>query len=174
MKPSRAAALALVGWYLILPLPVRAAGGACDHVRSGQLKSDLSPSRLATDAARSSEPGPMLLTSTTASLISFGCIFGGSLAGIDLRSALPARYSPDEEKDVLRLGRGLITTLSALVAGPAAPVSTAKKLVRCQAQPSDTASHKRDSGRPLRRSSCMAQRNQERLHATPSVIRSRL
>ena len=28
MKPSRAAALALVGWYLILPLPVRAAGSA--------------------------------------------------------------------------------------------------------------------------------------------------
>jgi hypothetical protein len=41
-----------------------AAGPRCgqrsDHVRSGQLKSDLSPSRLATDAARSSEPGPML------------------------------------------------------------------------------------------------------------------
>jgi hypothetical protein len=64
------------------------------------------------------------VTSTTASLISFGCIFGGSLAGIVLRSALPERYFTDEEKDVLRLGLGLITTLSALVLGLL--ISTAK------------------------------------------------
>ena len=64
------------------------------------------------------------MTSTTASLISFGCIFGGSLAGIVLRSALPERYFTDEEKDVLRLGLGLITTLSALVLGLL--ISTAK------------------------------------------------
>ena len=32
MKPLHIAALALVGWYLMLPLPVRAAGGGCDHV----------------------------------------------------------------------------------------------------------------------------------------------
>jgi hypothetical protein len=64
------------------------------------------------------------MTSTTASLISFGCIFGGSLTGIRLRSALPGRYFTDEEKDVLRLGLGLITTLSALVLGLL--ISTAK------------------------------------------------
>jgi Protein of unknown function (DUF4239) len=64
------------------------------------------------------------MTSTTASLISFGCIFGGSLTGIVLRSALPERYFTNEEKDVLRLGLGLITTLSALVLGLL--ISTAK------------------------------------------------
>jgi hypothetical protein len=64
------------------------------------------------------------MTSTTASLISFGCIFGGSLTGIVLRSVLPERYFTDEEKDVLKLGLGLITTLSALVLGLL--ISTAK------------------------------------------------
>ena len=64
------------------------------------------------------------MTSTTASLISFGCIFCGSLAGIVLRSVLPGRYFTDEQKDVLRLGLGLITTLSALVLGLL--ISTAK------------------------------------------------
>src|SRR6267378_4949894 len=64
------------------------------------------------------------MTCTRASLISFGCIFGGSLTGIVLRSALPERYFTNEEKDVLRLGLGLITTLSALVLGLL--ISTAK------------------------------------------------
>ena len=65
-----------------------------------------------------------VMTSTTASLISFGCIFGGSLTGIALRSVLPVRYFTNEAKDVLRLGLGLITTLSALVLGLL--ISTAK------------------------------------------------
>ena len=64
------------------------------------------------------------MTSTIASLISFGCIFGGSLTGVALRSVLPQRYLTDEDKDVLRLGLGLITTLSALVLGLL--ISTAK------------------------------------------------
>src|SRR5690349_2099155 len=59
-----------------------------------------------------------------ASLISFGCIFGGGLMGIFLRSFLPERYFTNEEQDVLKLGLGLITTLSALVLGLL--VSTAK------------------------------------------------
>jgi Protein of unknown function (DUF4239) len=64
------------------------------------------------------------VTSTTVSLISFGVILGGSLAGIVLRSVLPERYFTDEEKDVLRLGLGLVTMLSALVLSLL--VSTAK------------------------------------------------
>jgi hypothetical protein len=64
------------------------------------------------------------VTSTTASLISFGCIFGSSLTGIALRSVLPERDFTNGEKDVLRLGLGLITTLSALVLGLL--ISTAK------------------------------------------------
>jgi hypothetical protein len=57
-------------------------------------------------------------------LISFGCIFGGSLTGMAVRSVLPEHYFTNEAKDVLRLGLGLITTLSALVLGLL--VSTAK------------------------------------------------
>ena len=64
------------------------------------------------------------MTSTTTSLISFACIFGGSLTGIVLRSVLPERYFTNEERDVLRLELGLITTLSALVLGLL--ISTAK------------------------------------------------
>jgi hypothetical protein len=64
------------------------------------------------------------VTSTTVSLISFGVILGGSLAGIVLRSVLPERYFTNEEKDVLRLGLGLVTMLSALVLSLL--VSTAK------------------------------------------------
>src|SRR4029077_8833876 len=62
--------------------------------------------------------------STVIESISFGCIFGGALAGIIVRSLLPERYFQDEAKDVLRLGLGLITTLSALVLGLL--ISTAK------------------------------------------------
>jgi hypothetical protein len=50
-------------------------------------------------------------------LISFGCIFGGALTGMALRTVLPERYFTNEEKEVLRLSLGLITTLSALVLG---------------------------------------------------------
>jgi hypothetical protein len=64
------------------------------------------------------------VTSTTITLISFACIFVGSLAGIAVRSVLPERYFTSEEKDVLRLGLGLIATLSALVLGLL--ISTAK------------------------------------------------
>jgi hypothetical protein len=64
------------------------------------------------------------VTSTTTSLISFACIFGGSLTGVVLRTVLPERYFTDEAKDILRLGLGLITTLSALVLGLL--ISTAK------------------------------------------------
>lgn len=64
------------------------------------------------------------MRSTITGLISFGCIFGGALTGIVLRSVLPERYFTNGDKDVLRLGLGLITTLSELVLGLL--ISTAK------------------------------------------------
>jgi hypothetical protein len=64
------------------------------------------------------------VTSTIITLISFACIFGGSLIGIFIRSVLPERYFSNEEKDALRLGLGLVATLSALVLGLL--ISTAK------------------------------------------------
>jgi hypothetical protein len=63
-------------------------------------------------------------TTTITTLIAFGLIFAGALAGIFLRSVLPERYFTNELKDVLRLALGLITTLNALVLGLL--ISTAK------------------------------------------------
>jgi hypothetical protein len=64
------------------------------------------------------------MTSTMISLIAFAFIFGGALIGIGVRSVLPERYFTSEEDSVLKLGLGLIATLSAMVLGLL--VSTAK------------------------------------------------
>ena len=45
------------------------------------------------------------------------CTFGGALLGIWLRAALPAHHLRDESRDTVRLGIGLVATLTALVLG---------------------------------------------------------
>jgi Protein of unknown function (DUF4239) len=60
----------------------------------------------------------------TISLITFACVFGGALLGLVLRAIAPERHLPDEAKDVIKLGLGLITTMNALVLGLL--ISTAK------------------------------------------------
>jgi hypothetical protein len=47
--------------------------------------------------------------------IIFGCVFGGVLVGMFLRAVLPERHLSAETKDVVKLGMGLIATMSALV-----------------------------------------------------------
>src|ERR1700677_4106131 len=49
--------------------------------------------------------------------IVFGCTFGGALFGMTLRAMLPERHLNAETKEVVKLGTGLIATLSALVLG---------------------------------------------------------
>ncbi len=56
--------------------------------------------------------------------IVFGCVFGGALFGIFLRSALPEHHLSAESKDAVKVGIGLIATMTALVLGLL--VSTAK------------------------------------------------
>ena len=51
------------------------------------------------------------------SLVAFGCIFGGILIGMILRSVLPEHHLSDESKDAVKLGIGMIATLAALVLG---------------------------------------------------------
>lgn len=51
------------------------------------------------------------------SLIAFVCIFGGTLIGMFLRTALPKHHLSDESKDVVKMGIGTIATLAALVIG---------------------------------------------------------
>jgi hypothetical protein len=47
----------------------------------------------------------------------FVCVFGGALLGMFLRAVLPAHHLNVDSKDVVKLGMGLIATMSALVLG---------------------------------------------------------
>ena len=49
--------------------------------------------------------------------VAFTVIFGGALLGMLLRLVLPEPHLSADTKDVVRLGTGLIATLSALVLG---------------------------------------------------------
>jgi len=49
--------------------------------------------------------------------IVFACTFGGAVVGMILRAVLPEHHLSTESKDVVKLGTGLIATLSALVLG---------------------------------------------------------
>jgi hypothetical protein len=51
------------------------------------------------------------------SLIAFGCIFGGMVIGTVLRSVLPEHHLSADSKDAVKMGIGMIATLSALVLG---------------------------------------------------------
>jgi len=53
----------------------------------------------------------------TISLIAFGCIFGGTLLGMFLRTMVPKDHVSDESRDGLKLGIGMLATLTALVLG---------------------------------------------------------
>ena len=50
-------------------------------------------------------------------LIVFVCTLGGALLGMWLRATLPAEHLRDESRDTVRLGIGLVATLTALVLG---------------------------------------------------------
>jgi hypothetical protein len=49
--------------------------------------------------------------------IAFACVFGGALFGLFLRTRLREHHLSAESKDVVKLGIGLIATMSALVLG---------------------------------------------------------
>ena len=50
-------------------------------------------------------------------IIVFTCTFGGALLGMWLRAALPEHHLRDESRDTMKLGIGLVATLTALVLG---------------------------------------------------------
>ena len=51
------------------------------------------------------------------SLIVFACVLGGAFLGIFLRNTLPKRHLTEATKDVVKLGTGLIGTITGLVLG---------------------------------------------------------
>jgi hypothetical protein len=57
------------------------------------------------------------MSAFASSLIVFACIFGGALFGMFLRAVLPAHHFDDDTKDVIKLGMGLVATMTALVLG---------------------------------------------------------
>ncbi len=65
-----------------------------------------------------------LMEPLTISLITFACVFGGTLVGMLLRMTIPERDFNQEAQDVLKLALGLILTMNALVLGLL--ISTAK------------------------------------------------
>ena len=56
------------------------------------------------------------IPSTSASL-TFACAFGGALLGTYIRSLLPPTHLSKESQDVMRLGMGLVATMTALLLG---------------------------------------------------------
>ena len=57
------------------------------------------------------------MSSMVIACIVFACVFGGTLFGLFLRTVLPEDHLSPDSKDVVKLGIGLIATMSALVLG---------------------------------------------------------
>ena len=58
-----------------------------------------------------------MTSSLSIGLLSVGCIFGGALLGLLLRGLLPEPHLRDESKDTVKVGAGMMATISALVLG---------------------------------------------------------
>ena len=64
---------------------------------------------------------PLITSTLVLGLIVFACAFGGALLGLLLRAVLPEHHLRTESKDVVKLGMGLIATMSALVLSGCGP-----------------------------------------------------
>jgi len=58
-----------------------------------------------------------IVNPTAIGLIVFAFVLGGALLGMSLRAALPEEHLSNESKDTVRLGSGLIATMTALILG---------------------------------------------------------
>lgn len=57
------------------------------------------------------------MNATLVGLVAFGCAFGGTLIGMWLRTTLPEHHLDEDSRDTIKLGIGLIATMTALVLG---------------------------------------------------------
>src|SRR5271155_5843094 len=57
------------------------------------------------------------MNSIAISVIVFACVFGGAMFGMLLRAVLPEEHLSGDSKDVVKLGMGLVATMSALLLG---------------------------------------------------------
>jgi len=58
-----------------------------------------------------------VLTPGVIAAIIFGCVFSGALGGMLIRAAVPEHHLSQATQDVIKLGTGMIATLTALVIG---------------------------------------------------------
>ena len=70
------------------------------------------------------------MNSYVTAVVVFACMLAGALAGMWLRKRLPEQHLSDAAKDVIRLGMGLIATMTALVLGLV--IATAKSAYDAQ------------------------------------------
>jgi len=54
---------------------------------------------------------------TAIGTVVFACAFGGALVGMRLRATLPEHHLKDDSRDTMKLGIGLIATMTALILG---------------------------------------------------------
>jgi hypothetical protein len=59
----------------------------------------------------------LALSALVISFIVFGCVLGGAVLGMFMRSVLPEHHVNDDSKYIFKLGMGLLATLAALVLG---------------------------------------------------------
>ena len=57
------------------------------------------------------------MSSVAISLIVFACVFGAAIVGLLLRSPLPQHHLSADSKETVKVGMGLVATMSALVLG---------------------------------------------------------
>jgi hypothetical protein len=57
------------------------------------------------------------MTSITIGVVSTACVFGGGLIGLALQRLLPKHHLSKESQDLVKLGAGVIATITALVLG---------------------------------------------------------
>ena len=57
------------------------------------------------------------MNSVTISLIVFACVIGGALIGLLLGKVLPPNHLSSDSKDVVKVGMGLVGTMTAILLG---------------------------------------------------------
>src|SRR5262245_18591070 len=57
------------------------------------------------------------MSAVAVALVTFSCTFAGAIVATYVRSRLPAPHLSEESQDVVRLGTGLVATMTALLLG---------------------------------------------------------
>ena len=58
------------------------------------------------------------MSGSVVGIIVLACTFGGALIGLFLRKALPGHHLDSDSRDTIKVGIGLIATMTALGGGP--------------------------------------------------------